>query len=158
MNRLEKIVHRFKGYPTWILSFAVGKVVKLVGTTGCSFDLMTKEKVIISLKNKTKVQNHIGQIHAAAMILLAETATGMVVGMNVPDDRLPLIKSIESKFVKRSQGKMQAVATLNVAQRQLILREEKGEVVVPVKVTDETGDEPIICEMVWAWVPKKRKQ
>ena len=50
MNRLEKIVHRFKGYPTWVLSFAVGKVVKLVGTTGCSFDLMTKEKVIISLK------------------------------------------------------------------------------------------------------------
>ncbi|MEN0050515.1 MAG: DUF4442 domain-containing protein [Bacteroidota bacterium] len=158
MNRLEKTVHRFKGYPTWVLSFAVGKVVKLVGTTGCSFDLMTKEKVVISLRNKTKVQNHIGQIHAAAMILLAETATGMVVGMNVPDDRLPLIKSIESKFVKRSKGKMQAIATLTQAQRQLILNEEKGEVTVPVKVTDETGNEPIICKMVWAWIPKKRKQ
>ena len=27
---------------------------------------------------------------------------------------------------------------------------------VPVTVTDETGAEPIKCQMVWAWVPKKR--
>jgi len=27
---------------------------------------------------------------------------------------------------------------------------------VPVIVTDETGEQPIECEMVWAWVPKKK--
>jgi hypothetical protein len=27
---------------------------------------------------------------------------------------------------------------------------------VPVSITDESGAEPIQCEMVWAWVPKKR--
>jgi hypothetical protein len=24
------------------------------------------------------------------------------------------------------------------------------------KVTDETGSEPVRCEIIWAWVPKKR--
>jgi hypothetical protein len=28
--------------------------------------------------------------------------------------------------------------------------------VVPVTVTDESGEQPIQCRMTWAWVPKKR--
>ena len=31
-----------------------------------------------------------------------------------------------------------------------------GDVLVAVVVTDESGESPIRCEMVWAWVPKKR--
>lgn len=157
MNRLEKTVSKLKKYPTWVLSFAIGRIVKFVGTAGCRFDLMTKEKVVISLKNKPKVRNHIGQIHAAAMVLLAETATGMVVGMNVPDDKLPLMKSIHTKFVKRSNGHMKAEAFLTSEQIEQINTLEKGEVTVKVKVTDQTGEEPVICEMIWAWIPKGKR-
>ena len=34
---------------------------------------------------------------------------------------------------------------------------EKGESMVTVTVTDESGQEPIICEMLWAWVSKRKK-
>ncbi len=37
-----------------------------------------------------------------------------------------------------------------------IQTEPKGEVLVSVTVTDESGNEPIKCEMLWAWVPKQR--
>jgi len=30
-------------------------------------------------------------------------------------------------------------------------------VTVPVSITDQSGQSPIQCEMVWAWVPKVRK-
>ena len=44
-------------------------------------------------------------VHAAAMTLVAETATGMVVGMNVRDDCLPLCKSPAAwRFRKRATG------------------------------------------------------
>ena len=33
---------------------------------------------------------------------------------------------------------------------------DKGEVVVPVTVTDASGEEPIQCEFIWAWVPSQR--
>ena len=42
-----------------------------------------------SIAHRRKVQNHIGGVHATATALLAETATGMVVGMNLPDEKLP---------------------------------------------------------------------
>ena len=157
INRLEKTVNKLKAYPNWVLSFAIQRIVKFTGTAGISYDLMTTDKVVVSMKNRAKVQNHIGQIHAAAMMLLAETATGMVLGMNVPDDKLPLLKSMNCKYVKRSQGRMVAEATLTEELKQKIMTEEKGDVVVPVTITDEAGQEPIICEACWAWVPKKKR-
>lgn len=157
MNRLAKTVSKLQAYPTWVLSFAIGRIVKFTGTAGISYDLMSTDKVIVSMKNRPKVRNHIGQIHAAAMMLLAETATGMVLGMNVPDDKLPLLKYMNSKFVKRSQGRMVAEATLSEEQKQHILTTEKGDIIIPVTITDEASNEPVICEVCWAWVPKKRK-
>ena len=80
------------------------------------------------------------------MALLAETATGFVVGINLPDDKLPLIKSLKVDFYKRTKGDMRAVATLTAEDVARITSEPKGELWVPVSVTDESGDEPIKCE------------
>jgi len=157
MNRLAKTVQKLEKYPKVLLSYVVGRTVKFVGTAGIQFEEMTTDRVIVTLKNKKKVRNHIGQIHAAGMVLLAETATGMVVGMNLPDDKIPLIKSLKTDFVRRSKGTMRAEAWLDEVQKRRILAEEKGEVLVNVKVTDESGETPIECEMLWAWIPKRRK-
>ncbi len=156
MNRLSKTVKKLSSYPTWVLSSAIGSVVKYTGTSKVSYDVMTPEKVVVSMKNRKKVRNHIGQIHAAAMILLAETATGMVVGMNVPDDKIPLVKFLNTKFVRRSQGAMKAEAWLTPEQIETIKNTPKGDIMVPVKVTDESGESPIECEACWAWISKDK--
>ena len=159
-NQLSRNVARFQGMPAfmrpWLTSFMLGSVVPLVGTAGLRFEEISNERVVVSIRNRRKVQNHIKGVHAAGMALLAETATGFCVGMNVPDDKLPLIKSMKVSYLKRSQGDMKAVAQLRPEQIQQILTQDKGEVTVPVSITDESGQEPIQCEMVWAWVPKKR--
>ncbi len=87
------------------------------------------------------------------MTLLAETATGMVVGMNVRDDCLPLAKQLKVAFRKRARGAMRAVATLTDEQRTLMQQSDKGEVTVTVHVSDESGEQPIECEFIWAWIP-----
>ena len=79
--------------------------VKLAGTAGINVEEMSTKQAVVSLKNRTKVQNHIGGIHACDMALVSESATGIVVGMNVPDSALPLCKSMKVNFVKRCEGK-----------------------------------------------------
>ncbi len=157
MNQLASVVHKLNAYPKWLLSWAIGRKVPYVGTSGVRFEEMTTDRVIVSLKNKKRVRNHIHQLHACAMLLLAETATGMVLGMNIPDDKIPLVKTMKNDFVKRSTGAMRAEAIFTKAQKEQIEKEEKGETTIQVKVTDETGIEPIICEVVWAWIPKRKK-
>ena len=157
-NRLNRNVARLKHLPAfvrpWMLDRTIGRVVKFVGTAGIHFEKMTCNEVVITLSNKQKVQNHIGQIHAAATTLLAETATGMVVGMNIPDDKLPLMKNLSVKYIKRSQGTQRAVAMLSNEQIKLIQEASKGDLLVPITVTDETNEEVVIAEMNWAWVTK----
>ncbi len=159
-NRIMKIVNATARLPEGIraklLSTAFGKVVPMVGTAGVRYDVVSPEQVVCTIKNRRNMQNHIGSLHAVAMALLAETATGFVVGVNLPDDKMPLIKSLKMEYKKLAKGDMKAVATLTDAQRQQIINEPKGEVLVPVVITDASGNSPVEAEMLWAWVPKKR--
>ena len=151
--RLEEVPAYFR---PWFRSVVMGRAVPLTGTAKLRYQVMTQELVEMRIANVRKVQNHIDGVHAAATTLLAETATGMVVGMNVRDDCVPVVKEINVQFKKRATGALKAVASLTTEQRELMRSSDKGEVVVPVTVTDETGIEPVECRFVWAWIPSKR--
>jgi hypothetical protein len=90
------------------------------------------------------------------MALLAETATGFAIGMHLPDDEVPLLKTLKVDYLKRSRGDLKAVVELCPEQVRDLLSDRKGEISVPVKVTDQLGREPIRCEVIWAWIPQKR--
>lgn len=158
-NRLSQTVSQIQKLPKFTHQFAMskafGNVIKYAGHSGIRFEALSEKECIVSIKNKKKVQNHIGGVHAAAMALLAETATGFAFGMNVPDNKLPLIKKMDIDYVKRSTGDMRAVATLTEDQIKHIQSEDKGEVVVPVVIADDANAEPIKANMTWAWITKR---
>lgn len=159
INPLRTFAEKALSYPSWLglrmITFMFRYKVKLVGTLKISITKTDLQSVTFFVKNRKRVRNHIGQIHAATMALLAESATGFVVGLNLPGDKLPLIKRMDLKYVRRSVGDMMAVAHVTDEQIQLMQSQEKGDIMVAVKVTDESGEEPIICEMNWAWVSKR---
>jgi len=159
-NKMNKIVSNINSLPEFLrvkaLTTFFGKLVKFTGTAGIKIEELTDRRSVISLKNKKSVQNHIGSVHAVAGILIAESATGYLVGMNVPDSSVPVIKTIKADYVKRSKGNMKAVASLTEEQISAMQTLDKGETTVPVVVSDADGKEPILMEMVWAWTPKRR--
>ena len=157
-NRLSKLVNATsklpKGIQSTILSKAFGRVVPMVGTAKLRYVEITPSRVEVKIENNKNMQNHIGQVHACAMALVAETATGFVTGMNIPDSCIVLIKHMNIQFKRPSKGGLTAVATLTDEQRKMMQESEKGETLVHVIVKDESGQEPIQCEMLWAWVSK----
>jgi acyl-coenzyme A thioesterase PaaI-like protein len=159
-NMLARRVEPINAWPTPLrrlaLTMLVGNVVPMVGTAGIRVEDLTIGSGTFFLPSRRKVQNHLRSLHAASMALLAETATGLVVGMSVRDDCVPVIKTLRVDYLKRTKGSLRAVATLSDEQRALIERVDKGEVTVPVTVTDETGRQTISCEMIWAWTPRRR--
>ncbi len=159
-NRLSRIAARLAALPRpariAAQSLLLGQIVPLVGTARIRFEELDPARVEVVVANRRRNRNHIGQVHAAAMALAVETATGIVVGMNVPDSRLPLLKSMKIDYVRRSSGDLRAVATLDDDQRQQIRDQERGNVTVEVTATDDSGEQPIRCEIVWAWVPRNK--
>ncbi|MEP6791789.1 MAG: DUF4442 domain-containing protein, partial [Ramlibacter sp.] len=82
-------------------NFVLRRAVPFTGTARLEFISMKPHRVEIALDSHKAVHNHIGGIHASAMNLLAETATGMVVGLNVRDDCVPLAKELRMAFKRR---------------------------------------------------------
>ncbi len=161
-NQFTKLLSITKYLPasarSSILSKAFGKVVPYVGTTGVYYETVEPNQVVVSLNNTKAVQNHIGSIHAVAITLLAETATGFILGLNLPSDRVLLIKSYAVNFYRPiKKGQIAAVASLSDEQHLDILNTPKGEMVIPCVIHDRESDsdrDPIVVEMTWAWIPK----
>ena len=158
-NRLNRIVAVLNKLPaswrTLALSWLFGTQVKLAGTARIRVQELTRQRATLSIANRRRVQNHIKGVHAAAMALLAESATGFLVAMNLPESKLPLIKTLQVDYRKRAVGGLTAVASLTAEQIAAFEQQDKGEVWVAVTVTDESGSAPIDCAMLWAWISKK---
>ncbi|RYF21790.1 MAG: DUF4442 domain-containing protein [Comamonadaceae bacterium] len=154
--QLEQVDDFPKFLRPWVRNLVLRRAVPFTRTARVEFVEMTPQRVEVRLPNEHRVRNHIGGIHASAMNLLAETATGMAIGLNVRDDCVPLAKHMTMAFRKRATGALRAVAVLTDAQRQAMQASDKGEMQVQVTVTDETGIEPVECEFTWAWIPSSR--
>jgi acyl-coenzyme A thioesterase PaaI-like protein len=162
LNRMASTVRKLESYlpksfHPWGYTLLFNHMVKLAGTARLQVETLSAQKVQVHLKNRTSIQNHIGGLHACSMVLAAESATGIIVGMNVPDSHIPLIKHMTVDFVRRCQGGVTATATLSDEDYHRIQTDDRGDVKVQVIVQDESGQEPIQTEMIWAWVSKERK-
>jgi acyl-coenzyme A thioesterase PaaI-like protein len=156
---MSRLVAKFNLLPAPLrrqaLSAVLGRMVPFVGTAGLVIEQMSEQRVVTRLRNRRRVQNHIRTLHAAAVTLAAETASGFVVGMNLPDDKLPLMKSLQVDFVKRNTGGLRVTASLTEAQIATMHAQPKGEVSVAVEAADDQDVASARFEMIWAWIPKQ---
>jgi acyl-coenzyme A thioesterase PaaI-like protein len=160
-NRVTRMLDRLSFLPEGLrwraVTMAFGRIVPFVATGGLRIDSVTETQVMLSLANRRRVQNHIGGVHAAATALLAETATGLLIARNIPDSAIPLMKTMHIDYTKRARGGLRAVATLTPEQINHLRSEGKGEITVPVTITDAEGSQPVECQMLWAWIPRPSK-
>lgn len=160
-NKLNRLVTKINTAPAfcrcWLLTLLFGRTIKFAGTAGVQVEALNLQQAKLRLANRRKVQNHIGSVHAAATALLGESASGFLIGMHVPDDKIPLLKSMQVQYLKRSTGALTATASLSTEQISQIHQLDKGEVAVRVQIVDQLGVAPVEAVYLWAWVPKVRK-
>lgn len=140
----------------WATNQAFGRAVPYVRTSRIRYESVSEREWVASVPNVRPVQNHIRQVHAGAMIVAAESVAVTMMAMSLPPDRLPVVKTIEAKFIKKSAGRITATARLTEEQLELIRTAPKGEVTVEVEMRDESGEPPVLITVVPAWYPKKQ--
>lgn len=160
-NPFARIADRYDGLPPRLrrplVTNAVGKVIPFVETTGCFLEAYTSTRVSVRLDNRKPLQNHLGGLHAAALALLAETASGLVVALNVPPSSSPLLRTMDVSFERFAQQSVQAEATLTKEEADRIRSRRIGRVDVEVTLTPPDDDVPLVSsDLEWAWVPEER--
>ncbi len=160
-NRARRALRPLAALPGWLArplrDRAIGRVIPFVGTAGIALERLDDDAAVVRLRNRRRVQNHIGGVHAAATALLAETATGLALGWHLPDDATPLLASLEVRYLRRAQGGLRATAQLPHDAIARLRGEPKGELEVPVAVVDDAGETTVACSLRWAWIPRRRE-
>ena len=158
-SQVYKILARIEKYPTFLRNtaknFIIGRAVPFVNTAGLKFEKTDDNEWIASIANRPSVRNHLRQLHACAMVLLAESIAILIVAKSLPADKLPLVKNINADFVKRSTGAHRGRVTLTEKQIDYIQNSDKGEIPLEVEIIDEAGIEPVKIIVTAVWIPKK---
>jgi acyl-coenzyme A thioesterase PaaI-like protein len=161
-NKITKTFAKIEKLPPFLQKYAkevaIGFTVPFIRTAGIEFEQTLPTTWTAKLKNKQKIQNHLKQVHAAGMLLVAETVAVFVTSYNLPDDKIPLVKKIEADFVKRSTGSIKATATITTEQMKAMQSLDKGEMIIDVVVTDEMDVQPVIVKVTSAWITKPSKK
>lgn len=159
VNRLQRTLARLERLPVFMRAplrqRMIGWHIPFTSTAGIRYEVLEPGLIRLRLANTRRVRNHIGGVHAAAAALLAETASGIAVSMHLPDDKVPLLKTMAFRYTRRSSGGLTAEAQLTVDQVRDIETLERGEAKVAVSVWDDENEKPLECVIVWAWRLKR---
>ena len=160
-NPFARIADRYRDVPPRLrrplVTKAVGEVIPFVDTAGCFIEAYTPRRVAVRLDNETRLRNHLGGLHAAALALLAETATGLVVALNVPDGSSPLLRTMNISFDAFARETVQAEATLTDDESAQVQSRSIGQIEVDVTLAAPDDDTTFVSgTLKWAWLPKER--
>jgi acyl-coenzyme A thioesterase PaaI-like protein len=134
----------------------VRDAIPFTGTAGLEVAVYMPTRVVVEVDDREALHNHVGTFHAAALSLLAETASGLVVALNVRDPAVPILRSMDVAFRRLAAGRLTAEATLSNDDAARIRDRPIGKVDVEVAVTDPSGEAPVDATMHWAWIPAER--
>jgi uncharacterized protein (TIGR00369 family) len=158
-NPFPSIARRFTPCPDDLrpegLTQAIGDAIPFVDTAGLRIHTYTQKEVTVQLEATRRVANHIGTIHAAALALLAETASGLVVALNISDESVPVVRTLNVDFQRPASASIAATATLDADTRLRLQERPIGRIDVPVDLM-MSGVAVVQAHAQWAWLPAER--
>ena len=99
--------------------------------------------------------NHLGTVHAGALLSLAEAASGefLLTHFSGGAGLIPVVRRMEAKFRKPASGRVTAAASVSpeaLAQLEADLATRgRALVCIPVQVHDESGTLALTAEVEW---------
>ncbi len=124
---------------------------RLIGITTADY-----EDAVLSLPNDTRYTNHLGTVHASALLALAEATSGDYLireFVNLGFGVLPVVRRLEAKFRKPAFGAV--FSKINVSREKkdefTSALKSKGRALleIAVDVYDETGTHALTAVIEW---------
>ncbi|MGB3269943.1 MAG: hotdog fold domain-containing protein [Rhodanobacter sp.] len=136
----------------WLFSRLICLKAPYFATIAPRFVTLQPGRCEVRIRDRRRVHNHIGTVHAIALCNLAELAAGMMAEATVPTDMRWIPKGMRVEYLKKAVGPMHGVATPGMAVRSSA---EGYECPVIVQITDHTGA-PVFRARVDMWVSPRK--
>lgn len=115
-----------------------------------------QEGALLMLPNDVRYTNHLGTVHASALLSLAEASSGEFLirrSSAVDFAILPVVRRLESKFRKPALGAVHSKIAIDEATVETFLATLKtkgrAQLEIPVDVYDERGEHALRATIEW---------
>jgi uncharacterized protein (TIGR00369 family) len=136
-ERLRTLWRRLSPLPggKTLFSVLLGRMTPYSGSIGARVAELSPGWCRVTLRDRRRVRNHLGSIHAIALANLAEMASGLAVLVGLPANVQGIVTGFAISYLKKARGLLVAECRadrLNVAAEQ--------EYEAAVTITDVQGD------------------
>ncbi|MBT3205239.1 MAG: DUF4442 domain-containing protein [Gammaproteobacteria bacterium] len=134
----------------WFFSKAIGFIAPYSGTISARVVHLEPGQGEVTLQEHRIVRNHLKSIHAIALVNLAEMVTGLTLMNSLPDNTRGILTGIQMQYLKKARGLLTAKCVCEIP-----VTNEKNEMEIIGKITDEEGDVVATALASWLIGPEK---
>jgi acyl-coenzyme A thioesterase PaaI-like protein len=151
--RTLALFRRFSRLPggRWLFTRAVCWRAPYFASIAPRVTLLAPGHCEVRIRNRRRVRNHIGTVHAIAMANMCELAAGLATEVTIPPDMRWIPKGMTIDYLRKAGTDLRAVCRLEQAPPW----RDGLELELPVSVVD-ASDAPVVQARIRMWVTARK--
>jgi acyl-coenzyme A thioesterase PaaI-like protein len=134
----------------WVFSSLLGSYVPYTGSIGAVIQQLEPGLCVATLRDRRRVRNHLGSIHAMALANLAEMVTGLALMNSLPDRARGILTGFNVDYLKKARGRLTAECRCEIP-----VDNTEREYELTGEVRDVQGDIVTVTRARWLVGPEK---
>jgi len=114
--RLLRLWRRLSPLPggRWLFARLFGLMVPYSGSIGPRIRVLEPGHAEIEIPDRRSNRQHLGSIHAIALMNLAEQTSGLAMMVGLPQGLRAIVTQISMQYLKKARGTIRAVSTVSL--------------------------------------------
>lgn len=151
--RTLRLYRKFAQFPMgkWLFSRVVCLTAPYFGSISPRFLSLVPGKAEVAMRNRRRVRNHIGTVHAIAMCNLCELAAGTMTDASMPSGMRWIPKSMQVEYLSKAETDLTATARIDLP----LAQDKSYELPVTVEVVD-SGAQVVLRAVITMWISPRK--
>ncbi len=135
-----------------LFSFLVGRFARYSGSIGARVLELEPGRSVPTLRDRRRVRNHLGSVHATALVTFGELASGLAMMAGMPERSRAIVTKLEIEYLQKARGPLTAYGKAPIPETA-----ERQEYLVTASIRNTADEEVARLGVHWLVGPEESK-